>query len=183
MRKTRTIALAIVTMLIAACNEQNRFSTAYMCRFMFRSDYHPTTLLARVLNNMGMFVKVTIQNKNGITNLNVSPNDGNASEDIPLTTELEKRYDYSNVGANQCIIIGCTTSGEWRAYDGQCPYCLDNYSGTNFPLSWTNSGNAVQCAKCKRTYNLNYDGISDDGNRLLQYNVRSDGTIITVTNT
>lgn len=176
--------MALVLLTISACTEsENRFSTNYPCRFMFRGDYHPTSVLNRVLNNPGMFVKVTILEKSGLTHLIVDSYGGSNNEDIPLTTEIENRWNYSNVGANQCIIIGCTTTNEWRAYDGQCPYCMETYSGTNFPLTWTNNGNSVLCGKCKRSYNLNYDGISNEGERLLQYNVRSNGSVMTVTNT
>lgn len=174
---------AIVCCFMSCTNDSNLYTTSYLCRFMFRGDYHPTSLLTRVLDNYGMFVKVTVQKKSGITHLIVNPNSGDASEDIALTTEIESRFDYSYVGANQCIFIGCTTTGEWKAYDGQCPYCLENHTGTNFPLTWTNNGNSVECAKCKHTYNLNYDGISpDDDTRMLQYKVSTNGAVISVSN-
>lgn len=184
MRKAVIASLcAIMAIAVCSCADtDNRYSTAYVCNFMFRGDYHPTSIIARTLSNPGMYVKVTVQKKSGITHLIANPNSGSENEDIALTTEIENRYDYSNVGANQCIIIGCTTTNEWRAYDGQCPYCLESNSGVNFPLTWTNNGQSVECAKCARTYNLNYDGISDDGNRMLQYNVRSNGSVITVNN-
>jgi len=174
---------AVVALAVCSCdNNENRYSTAYLCHFMFRGDYHQTSIITRTLDNPGMYVNVKVQKKSGITHLIANPNNGGETEDIAMTTEIENRYDYSNVGANQCIIIGCTTTGEYRAYDGQCPYCLDNYSGVNFPLSWTNNGQSVVCSKCKRTYNLNYDGISDDGNRMLQYSLRTSGLVITVSN-
>lgn len=176
-----TVALAG---LLTACTEtDNRFSTSYACRFMFNAQLHATSILTRVLDNPGMFARVKVEKRSGIVHLLVSPNTKDAEEDIALTTEEESRvYQTINVGANQSIFIGCNTTGEWRAYDAQCPWCLENYSGNNYPLTWT-SGSVVECARCKRTYNLNYDGISTDGSRMLQYKVRSNGTVITVTNT
>lgn len=185
MNKKALLASLAVLLPLASCDDTNLYSTAYICRFMFRGDYHTTSILTRVLSNPGMYAKVTVQKKSGITHLLINSNGGDADEDVALTTEIENRFDYSNVGANQCIIIGCTTTGEYKAYDGQCPYCLENTSSTNHPLSWTNNGASVTCSKCDRVYNLNYDGISDDGNRLLQYSIRTDGgvyPIITVSN-
>jgi len=185
MKKVLFASLIAVVLMFASCTEDNRYSTDYVCNFMFRGDYHTESILASVLKNSGIYVNVKVQKKLGLTNLVVKANSGK-EEEILLQTEIENRFDYSNVGANQCIFIGCTVTNEWRAYDGQCPYCLENKSGYDHPLSWTDNIYEVKCAKCNRTYNLNYEGISDDGYRMLQYNVRSTevgtGSIITVTN-
>lgn len=174
----------VIAVLFWGCDKaENRFNTEYPCNFIFRADYHPTSILKRVLDNPGMFVYVTAQKRQGIIHLLVYPNNGDASEneDIALTTEIENRYNYDNIGANQSIIIGCSTTSEWHAYDRQCPYCLENSTSVNFPLTWVDNGLSVYCAKCKRTYNLTY-GSSTDGYRLLEYRVRYDGTTLTVRN-
>ena len=178
---TMTLAAA-AALLFAACNKaEDRYSTAYACNFVFRADYHPTSILTRVLDNPGLFARVTVQKKSGIYHITVVPNSGDAQEDIPLTTEIENRYNYDNIGANKSLIIGCTTTSEWRAYDSQCPYCMENYAGVNFPLSWADNGQAVTCARCSRKYNLTY-GASTDGHRLLEYVVRFAGGVLTVRN-
>ena len=174
--------LTAAMIALCACDKaENRFSTEYTCNFVFYTKYHNTSILTRVLDTPGLFVYVEVQGRQGISHVLVYPNNGDAMEDIPLTTEIENRYNYDNIGANRSIIIGCTTTSEWRAYDRQCPYCLDTYSGTSFPLSWTDNGQAVYCKNCKRTYNLTY-GASTDGHRLIEYRVRYNGEMLTVRN-
>lgn len=186
MRKLKILLTMFALCLLSACTEDNLYTTAYPCSFLFRGDYHSDCILNRVVDNPGMFVKVTVTSKLGVPTLNISPNTGDATEEIMLTTEIESRFDYSNVGADNSIILGCTVTGDLKAYDAQCPYCLESNSGTDYSLTWTNNGNSVVCDNCSRTYNLNYDGISDDGNRLLQYKMRvtaaTVGKIITVSN-
>lgn len=177
-------AVALAGTVVTSCDKaEERFSNR-PCYFLFRADYHPASILARVLNNPGMFVNVKTQSRQGIRYIMVSaPFDISADDkNMALTTDIENRYSYT-LGANNSLIIGCSVTNEWRAYDGQCPYCLDNHSTTNFPLSWTENGNGhtVTCNNCKRTYNLNY-GTSDDGHRLVEYRIRFDGNVLMVSN-
>ena len=159
-----------------------RYSTEYPCNFTFYISYHPTSILSRVLDNPGLFVWVEVQKKAGVNHLMVHPNNGDGDEDIALTTEIENnRLYYDNMGANGQLIIGCTTFGEWRAYDRQCPFCLENTSNPNHPLTWTSNGQSVECGKCKRSYSLT-TGISNDGERLKEYRIQSNGTVLQVHN-
>ncbi len=170
----RAIRLATVlaaTMLVAACGEE-QYTSSYVCNFTFYTGYHPTSILNGITTNAGAFAKVSAKKVNGVHHVYVSRNDGGASEDWPMTTEIEnKRLPYDYIGANNAIIVGCTTTMEAKAYDGQCPYCLSNQSGLNYPLSWADNGRFVSCAKCSRKYDLNANGISTDGQRLLQYHI------------
>lgn len=182
---TASAAMTALSIVIAAsCDKaEERFSDR-PCYFMFRADYHNTHILARGLNNPGLFVNVKTQNRQGVRYLMVSAPFDIPAEDkeVALTTEIENRYSYT-LGANNSLITGCSVTNEWRAYDGQCPYCLDNHSTTFFPLTWAegSNGQAVRCNNCKRTYNLNY-GASADGHRLVEYRVRFDGRVLTVSN-
>lgn len=181
-RNTWLTLAAGAALLLAACEKgENRYSMDYPCNFIFRADYHRTSILARVFDNPGMFVCVKVQRKSGITHIIAEPNTGAENEDIALTTEIENRYNYDNIGADKSLIIGCSTTNEWRAYDRQCPYCLANNSSVTFPLTWADGGQAVTCARCGRKYNLTY-GASADGYRLLEYVPRYDGNVLTVRN-
>ncbi|MDD5896098.1 MAG: hypothetical protein PUC79_07440 [Prevotellaceae bacterium] len=174
--------LAMVTALTACTSDGYRYSTDYPCNFTFYVSYHQTSVLARVLDNPGLYVWVEVQKKLGVNHLMVHPNNGDADEDIALTTEIENnRLDYDMMGANGQLIVGCSPFGEWKAYDRQCPYCLDNTTTRNHPLAWTNNGQAVKCSRCSRVYNLS-SGISDDGERLKEYRVQTNGTVIQIHN-
>lgn len=166
----------------AGCDKaEERYGSPYPCNFIFRADYHPTSLLARVLTNPGLFVNVSARQLSGLWQLQVSPNNGDATEQINLTTEIERRYGYTAMGAGGNLIIGCTVTSEQRAYDGHCRHCVETTAGRNFPLAWTKDSWTVSCAECKRVYNLN-TGVSDDGVRLWEYAVKFDGVALTVRN-
>lgn len=185
MRKAMRKLLAFVSILLflSCSNAEEQYTTSYPCYFVFRTDLHPVNILSRVVNNPGVFVKVTVT-AGDVVRLLLSPNTGEADETVNITTAEEKRYGngYTNVGANQSLIIGTTTTNELRAYDAQCPFCLASYGGMSYPLTWATNKQNVYCANCKRTYMLNSDGVSDDGHRMLQYRITYDGTAIVVSN-
>ena len=133
--KIAFVVLFTSLILLTSCStDGNRYSTAYPCNFTFYASYHQTSILARVLDNPGLFVWIEVKKKAGVNHLYVHPNNGDIQEDIALTTEIENnRLNYDNMGANGQLIVGCTPFGEWRAYDRQCPFCLDNTSTTSHP--------------------------------------------------
>ncbi len=172
MRKVRFLPLVLLSVLLGACTGEEQYSTKYPCSFIFYTGYHPTSILNGITANAGTFVIVSAKRVNGLHHVYVSRNDGGADEDWSMTTEIENnRLSYDNLGANNALIIGCTTAMEPKAYDGQCKYCLENRSGVNHPLAWADGGRTVGCAKCGRKYDLNTNGVSTDGYRLEQYRV------------
>lgn len=177
------VGVIVCALTTTACTSDGyRYSTEYPCNFTFYANYHLTSMLSRVLDNPGLFVWVEVQKKSGVNHLLVHPNNGDGDEDIALTTEIENnRIYYDNMGANGQLIIGCTTFGEGRTYDRQCPFCLDNTSTLSHPLTWTSNGQSVVCGKCKREYSLT-TGISNDGERLKEYRVQFNGSILQVHN-
>lgn len=175
-------AFALMAALTACTSDGYRYSTDYACNFTFYVSRHQTSFLARVLDNPGLYAWVEVQKKLGVNHLMVHPNNGDADEDIALTTEIENsRLDYDMMGAGGQLIVGCSPFGEWKAYDRQCPYCLDNTTTRKHPLEWTNNGQSVKCSRCNRVYSLS-SGISDDGERLKEYRVQSNGTVIQIHN-
>lgn len=180
------VAMLLTATAVTSCSEaEERYSTEYVCNFTFSTQLRPTSILARIWTNPGMFVRVEVTKKSGIHHVLLYPNTGEAMEDIAMTTAIDNdRVDYDHIGANGSIIVGCTVTNEWRGYDAQCPYCLGTHSTTSFPLSWADNGQAVTCGSaggCGRKYNLNY-GASTDGYRLIEYRVRYDGNVVTVRN-
>ncbi len=175
------MALFAVALLSGCSDAEPRYSLDYPCQFIFRGDYHAGSALLRVTNNPGLYAIVTSEDKQGITYLHVSLNDGMTTETIPLTTAVEQRYNYRAMGANRALIIGSSNFEGMKAYDRQCRYCLDQSTKMNFPLSFVDNGKAVKCANCNRVYTLEH-GISDDGNRLHEYAARYDGVILRVNN-
>lgn len=181
----RLLTTIMAAMMLAACDDaEEQYSSTYPCVFTFDTQYHLTSLLTLALDNPGSYVKVEVSLTQGVHRLAISSNNGRDTESITISTDREN-YQIGSVGADDCIIVGCSTFNGLRAYDGQCPNCLSDYTGNSFPLTWTSNGQAVECAKCGRTYELNYDGRSDDGSKaLLQYRVTygGSGTVLAVRN-
>ena len=76
----------------------------------------------------------------GVRHLLTTRNYDKATEDISLTTKRESDTR-CQLGANNTIIIGRSSyTGLFMCYEGQCANCLDNYGGTNYPLTWSANG-------------------------------------------
>ena len=105
--------------------------------------------------------------------------DGHA-ETIAVTTAKESQITYA-LGANNSLIIG-TSSYDFvlKAYDGQCPNCLSDNTGVNYPLTWQNNGQQLHCAKCRRSYDVNNGVVADgpSGRQLLAYRAAFDGSVL-----
>lgn len=176
------IKAIIVSMAFVACDSgEERFSRAYPCQFTFNTQLHPASALTRCLTNPGTFVRVDVKKVQGVFNLYIYSNNGQEQEKLTLTTDREN-YQIGQVGANNSIIVGCSNFNGLKAYDAQCPNCLDAYTGINYPLTWTSNGLALSCKKCSRIYQLNSDGVTDNGLRLLEYRVMYDGQKLIVRN-
>ena len=186
MSKTRAFCLLLVLVLLAACTEDTKYSRSYPCSFIFQAGSHSTSLLTRALGNAGTFVIVTATQRQGVTHLLVTGADG-GSEDIAMTTVIEnERTSYQNMGANRSLIIGLSNFDGLKAYDRQCPNCLEKLGGINHPLSFSDNGQTVTCSKCHTIYNLNAEGMPINGQQgdhaLLQYIIVYDGTRLYVHN-
>lgn len=159
MRKT---IVFIIGLFFAACTGDEAISRNYRCSFIFDTTLHPLPCqLTGILGNNGHFCKVEYRVVKGVTHLKTTRNYDGATEDIALTTAKESQISFA-LGANNCIIIG-TSSYEFTlvAYDGQCPNCLSDNNGINYPLNWQNNGQLLRCAKCGRSYDVNSGAIAD----------------------
>ncbi len=183
---------------LTACDAESRISTRYPCQFIFRTNYHPGTSIETALNNMGTYTMISAQKMNGAWNIYSTPNDGkNHTETIILSTAKENYANYSYLGAGKDpkdakkngFILGLSNFNGPVAWDRQCPNCITQYGGTNYPLEWTGNRQSVICNKCQRTYSLE-NGIITTGRQgkndepLMQYQVtyQGIGSILTVGN-
>lgn len=149
----------LALMLLPACDAENSISTEYPCRFIFLTDIHQGTSIETALNGAGSYTIITTKYTNGAWHIYSTLNDGrNHTEDIEAKTAKEKQLGYSNLGANNGIIIGCSaySLNDYKGWDRQCPNCIHQYGGTNYPLNFTTTNRqSVSCAKCSRVYDLN----------------------------
>lgn len=105
-----------------------------------------------------------------------------------LSTEKENYANYTYLGAGNDpkdakkngFIMGLSNFSGHVAWDRQCPNCLEQYGGTNYPLEWTGNRQSVICDKCKRIYSLENGSITSGGKSksdkpLMQYRVTYGG--------
>ena len=183
--RTKLLLLTSFMLLLSACQGDQNIYREYQCNFVFDTSLHPLPCqLTGILGNIGHFAKIQTSTVQGVRHLKTTRNYDNAVEDIRLTTEREAKTNYI-LGANNCIIIG-TSSYDNRlvAYEGQCPNCLSEYGGNNYPLTWQNNGTQLYCAKCKRSYDVNNGVVADgaSGRQLYQYIASYNGVILSAWN-
>jgi len=192
------VVLFICILMLGACDAENSISTQYPCQFIFRTIYHPGTSIETALNGPGTYTQISAKKINGAWNIYSTLNDGkNQTETIVLSTAKENYANYTYLGAGNDtkdakkngFILGCTNFSGPVAWDRQCPNCIQQYSGTNYPLEWTGNRLSVICNKCHRTYSLENGTITNGGQgkddkSLMQYRVAYNGigSILTVGN-
>lgn len=169
---------AFVGMLaLSACSGEFEYSSPYRCFFRFDNKIHQNGLIASALTPYSnVFVKISKKVSGGVNYVVLSTSDGQKSEDVAITTEIENYANYE-LGANNGIIVGYSTMNEkYVAFDAQCRNCYSNAGAytPNRPLTWTKNTTEVKCDHCGRRYDLNMNGVvsSDEGGeKLWQYHV------------
>ena len=173
--------MLFVVFILAACEAENRISTRFPCYFYFNPKLHPGTSIETALNNLGNYTFISVKN-NGIWHIYSTLNDGrNITEDIKITTDRTEGWDNRikthALGANNGIIIGRSNFQGLVAWDRQCPNCITQYGGVNYPLELNGIRQSVMCKKCKRTYSLDTGAITEGakGDPLMGYGISYNG--------
>ena len=183
-RFIKLLLLIPVMLLLVACKKsEERFSTSYPCHLVFDTSlYRADCKLTHCLSNPGMFVMVRKQvGADGVYALELTGNDAEPMQKVYATTEKQKA-GIGTLGAADCIIVGCTNFNGLAAFDRQCPWCVEEKSGTVYPLEFQDKGQTVKCNSCGAVYGLQYDGGGDNGRSLYRYKVRWDGVVLSISN-
>ena len=179
MRRLLTILTCVL--LVTACGKDSTISRDYRCFFVFDTSLHPLPCqLTGIVGSNGHFMQVSMSYRQGVNHLHTVRNYDNATDDVVLSTAKENQVSYS-LGANNSIIIG-TSSYDFvlLCFDGQCANCMETYGGTSYPLTWSNNGLRLYCAKCKRSYDVNNGVVADGepGRQLYRYQAALDGPVL-----
>lgn len=178
-----SMALLFCLTVLAGCDAEDLISTRFPCSFYFNPKLHPGTSIetALALYNLGNYTFISVKN-DGIWHIYSTLNDGrNFTEDIKITTDRTEGWDNRikthALGANNGIIIGRSNFQGLVAWDRQCPNCITQYGGTNYPLELNGIRQSVMCKKCKRTYSLDTGAITEgaEGEALMRYGISYDG--------
>jgi len=169
----------IALFLLVGCTADDSISRDYRCMFIFDTSLHPIPCqLTGIIGNPGHFCKVETSVVQGVRHFKTTRNYDGSQEDIALRTEKERQVTCV-LGAANAIIIGTSSyDNTLKAYDAQCPNCLNDYSGTKYPLTWQNNGQLLHCAKCNRSYDVNNGIPASGGKQLLTYMSAFDGSIL-----
>ncbi len=171
----------IVILSLSACNAEDSVYREYRCYFIFDTQLHPMPCqLTGIIGNPGHFCKIEASQEKGVRHIKTTRNYDGATEDVVLSTDRENQYRCV-LGANNCIIIGTSSyDNVMIAYEGQCSNCLEQYGGTNYPLSWEKGGIQLHCNKCNRTYDVNNGTVVSEGGgrQLYRYQAAFDGQLI-----
>lgn len=170
-------------MLLASCGGDEMYNSDIFCYFAYNTSIHNTGLLWATVqpSNYGQFVFVSAPVTGGVRYV-VAENSSGETDRVAITTASETRLTYS-LGANDGLIIGRNTDGLLVAYDRQCPNCSREQSLYRYALSFNTSGQSVHCSTCKRDYDLNNNGSSNNGGRKLdQYIASYNGSMLIVHN-
>lgn len=175
------VMLFISIVMLVACDAENRISTRFPCNFYFNPKLHPGTSIETALTGLGSYTFISVKN-DGIWHIYSTINDGrNHTEDIKITTDRVEGWDNRikthALGANNGIIIGLSNFQGLVAWDRQCPNCITQYGGTNYPLELNGIRQSVLCKKCNRTYSLETGAITDGakGDPLMGYGISYQG--------
>ena len=178
---SRLVFSLCALLCFSACSDvEDSIYRGHQCYFVFDTTLHPTSHLAMAVGNTGHFLIVKSSMVAGIRHILTTRNYDNATEDTPLTTDKEAQTT-CKLGAGNAIIIGRSSyTNLLVAYEGQCPNCLNDYSGTNYPLTWNDNGQQLNCARCKRSYDVNNGVVAagEGGHQLYTYNASFEGGLI-----
>lgn len=187
MRLLKTIIVAIQTvLLLAACDADSyEYENKYQCYFNFDCSIHQGTVLQSCVNPVspGLFCMVSQQTNGGIRYIRLQLYNHH-DEEVAITSALELRHACI-LGAENGLIIGCSTlnNGQLYAFDRLCPNCIK--SGITRDLQWNNNGLWVSCPNCMRVYDLNNNGFiveGEKGDKLLKYRASYNGAALMVSN-
>ena len=180
------VLLAGLTLSVAlSCSDGFSF-TDYPCRVVIDNSIHQDISLASAMNAASPGVFCTISVSEGRKQYTFRNNIGQETTvNFNAVDERASRI----VGMNNAIIIGYgTLSGEFMAFDRECPMCFDPNAVPvrSRPLNVDGTGTA-QCSSCSRKYDINNYGIciSEGGGKgMNRYRCSTTGPfgILSVTN-
>ena len=138
----RVILMCLLGIMSAACSDvEDSVYRDHACYFAFDTALHPLPChLTSALGNTGQFLKVSTRMVSGVRHIMTTRNYDQQTEDIMLTTKKENETRCI-LGANNAIIIGRSNyTGYLICYEGQCPNCMKDFGGNNYPLTWNANG-------------------------------------------
>lgn len=169
MRSLLVLFSFLVFTLFVGCSADKEYSE-WPCRFSYNNQIHNDATLASAMNSgaRGIFCTITEHTRSGAKYLHFESSEGLSSQQAESAEEAQAKFI---LGINNGIIVGfqaLNTEGAYGGfvgYDVQCPNCVraeNNTTNPNYRITVSSAGIGT-CGKCKRSYDLNNDGIVQNG--------------------
>ena len=171
--------ISFFTLLLMSCEKVESLYSRHVARFAFQNT-QLVPQLNTALNNPGEFCTVTAHNNQFIFH---SP--GIREDYIYERTALDNKA--ATILGLDGLILGMPILTEQLSdqnrvvcFDLACPRCYEDASVTR--ALTLQEGQRAVCSRCDRSYDLNIQGISEDGSKLFRYQVSHSNNYLLVNN-
>lgn len=154
-RKVLTFIM-LCFMMLQSCTTETTF-TNYPCYLVLDNGIHNDPTLASAMNALSPGVFCTIVDNETAKQYEFRSNYGASS--VTKFNGIDERRTRA-LGMNNALIVGFgTLTGEFYAYDRECPICFDPQAVPvrSKPLATSADGLAA-CPVCKRKFDMNNGG-------------------------
>lgn len=167
-------------LILAGCSNTDFDYSSNRVYFVFDNSIHQDPTLQSALNPMspGVFCRIYEGSEGGSLYFHFESNQNTSSRQKANADEI-RRTRVIGVYNKSGIIVGygnLSSPAVLYAYDAQCPNCYNETNMANFRL-YINSKGIATCPKCKREYDLNNNGLTANGKKLMKYRANATGPL------
>ena len=176
------LPLFLLSLTLCSCSNDSFDFSSQHAYLVFDNSIHQDATLQSALNPLspGVFCRVSESTEGSTVFFNFESNQGQTSRQKANADDMRRTRAiglYNRTG----IIVGygnLSSPAVLYAYDSQCPNCYAETNMLNYKLSMNTQGIAT-CARCKREYDLNNNGLVGNGNgkKLIKYRVSATGPL------
>lgn len=170
----------LAVLVLGACSEAKFDYSPQKVYFIFDNAVYQDATLQSALNPMspGVFCRI-YEGMDGRSRYFYFESNQGLTSRKKATAEDTRCTCIIGVYNKTGIIVGygnLSSPAPLYAYDSQCPNCYAEKGTASFKLSIDSKGIAT-CPTCKRTYDLNNNGITANGDKLMKYRASSTGPL------
>lgn len=183
MRTKILTSLLFFLFVLSSCSKDSFDFSSLHAYFVFDNSTHQNSTLQSALNPLspGVFCRISEDSQGGIVYFHIESNQGTVSPPEKADANDIRRTRALGLYYKTGIIVGygnLSSPATFYCYDSQCPNCYAETNMPNYKLSMDSSGIAT-CAKCKRKYDMNNNGLctNDEGKKLIKYRATTTGPL------
>ena len=166
-----------------SCTKDSFDFSSYHALFTFDNSTHQNSTLQSALNPLspGVFCRISEGTQGGSLYFYFESNQGVVSEPEKADGNDMRRTRALGIYNKTGIIVGygnLSSPAVFYCYDAQCPNCYAETGMAQYKLSM-DSGGIATCARCKRKYDMNNNGLctNAEGKKLIKYRATATGPL------